>query len=378
MDLMDTPPFKVHPEDSHKGELASDTFVHATRSVTELPLRMRPAGCLGRLEEIAVKLSSIQGTDRPVITEPYVVVFAADHGITSSHPDVSAFPREVTLQVVREFGQGRAAVTVLARVAGASVVVVDAGVCGDVGDDELVVNLKIRPGTDSFVNGPAMGKAELVECLARGALVIERLAAAGANLVAFGDIGIGNTSSASLLMHRLTKFSIDQCVGRGTGIADAALRRKHSLLRSIAESVPEADCAADLAYFGGFEIAMLVGAMHECARRGIAFIVDGFIVTVAFAYGSELQPEIKKFAFFGHCSDEFGHSGILEFLGVRPLLHLDMRLGEGIGAVMAIPIIKAAASVLCEMYDPQTQKSIRMPAVNARPLRELKSLMNDV
>jgi nicotinate-nucleotide--dimethylbenzimidazole phosphoribosyltransferase len=240
---------------------------------------------------------------------------------------------------------------VLARVAGASVVVVDAGVCGDVGDDELVIDLKIRAGTDSFANGPAMTGGELKECFVRGALVIERLSAVGVNLIAFGDIGIGNTSSASLLMHRLTKLSIDQCVGRGTGVVDAALRRKHSLLRSIADSVPEGDCAYDLAYFGGFEIAMLVGAMHECARRGMAFIVDGFIVTVAFGYAYAIETEVKKCAFFGHCSDEFGHSGMLEFLGVRPLLHLDMRLGEGSGAVMAIPIIKAAASVLCEMSE---------------------------
>ena len=350
-------PGKVFVEYGKDGELVSDISSLPHENTNGMQLRMRPPGCLGRLEEIAIQLAAIQETDRPAIIEPYVVVFAADHGITSSHPDVSAFPREATLQVVREFARGRAAVHVLARVAGASVVVVDAGVCGEVGDDELVVNLKMRSGTNSFENGPAMTRDELTECLFRGALVVERLAAAGVTLIALGDIGIGNTSSASLLMHRLTGFSIDQCVGRGTGVVDAALRKKHTLLRSIAESVPEADITNDLAYFGGFEIAMLVGAMQECARRGIAFIVDGFIVTVAFGYGCALAPEIRKYAFFGHCSDEFGHGGMLEFLGVRPLLHLDMRLGEGSGATMAIPIIKAAANVLCEMSEVYTNTS---------------------
>jgi len=339
---MELPRGTVFAEEHKVVEYIGDSKPSPDGAVSGIHLRMRPHGCLGRLEELAVQLATIQKTGRPVIRNPYVVVFAADHGITISNPEVSAFSREVTLHVVREFAEGRAAVNVLARVAGASVVVVDAGVCGEVGDDELVVNLKMRSGTDSFADGPAMTAAELEECYSRGALVIERLTAAGVNLIALGDIGIGNTSSASLLMHRLTRISIDQCVGRGTGVADAALRRKHALLRSIAEGVPEADIAGDLAHFGGFEIAMLIGAMRECARRGIAFIVDGFIVTVAFGYGCVLSPEIRKCAIFGHCSDEFGHSGMLEFLGVRPLLHLDMRLGEGSGAVMAIPIIKAA------------------------------------
>lgn len=352
---------KVIPGEHRVGEYIGNVQFPPDGTVSGIHLRMRPLGCLGRLEEVAVQLASIQKTDRPVLKEPYVVVFAADHGITSTHPEVSAFSREVTLHVVREFAEGRAAVNVLARVAGASVVVVDAGVCGEVGDDELVIDLKVRPGTDSFANGPAMTRDELQECFARGCLVVERLAAAGVNLIALGDIGIGNTSSASLLMHRLTRLAIDQCIGRGTGVGDAALRKKHALLRSIAEGVPQADCLHDLAYFGGFEIAMLIGAMKECARRGIAFIVDGFIVTVAFGYGCILAPEIRKCAIFGHCSDEYGHSGMLEFLGVRPLLHLDMRLGEGSGAAMAIPIIRAAASVLCEMSEIYSKSSSKRP-----------------
>ena len=348
---MEIPFNQVPKEDGIRFELSNEINMLSGEAVELLSKLMRPVGSLGRLEEIAARLASIQGTLRPTIIEPYVVVFAGDHGITASHPEISALSREVTLQIMCEYAQGRAVVNVLANVAGASIALVDAGVAGEVGDDDLVINLKMRPGTHSFASGPAMTHEEVKECFVRGALVIGRLVSAGVNLIALGDIGIGNTSSASLLMHRLTKLQVDQCVGRGTGVADSALRKKHALLRSIAADVPEGDLMHNLAYFGGFEIAMLVGAMHECVRRGVAFIVDGFIVTVAYGYANALVPETKKYAFFGHCSDEFGHNGLLEYLGVRPLLHLDMRLGEGSGAVMAIPIIKAAASLLFEISE---------------------------
>jgi nicotinate-nucleotide--dimethylbenzimidazole phosphoribosyltransferase len=253
--------------------------------------------------------------------------------------------------MVENFLAGGAAINVLARQAGMALVVADAGVNHVFGPRDGLLDAKIAPGTASYLGGAAMSAQQCVSALQRGAAVASDLAARGCNVLGLGEMGIGNTAAASLLTHCLTGLPLNECIGRGTGLDDAGLARKRDLLaRALAHWEDRTDQPLQvLARFGGFEIAMLTGAMLAAAQAGMILLIDGFIVTSALLVAHRLQPAVRDYCIFAHCSEEAGHRGQLEYLNAEPLLDLRLRLGEGTGAALAYPLLKAACAVLDEM-----------------------------
>jgi nicotinate-nucleotide--dimethylbenzimidazole phosphoribosyltransferase len=307
----------------------------------------KPVGSLGLLEPLAAQLCAIQHTLAPAIRRPVALVFAADHGVAAR--GVSAYPREVTLQMVANFLSGGAAISVLARLQDISLWIVDAGVDGDCGAHRGLINAKIRRGTRDFLETPAMTRDECLEALRRGRAALEHVCE-NSNTVVFGEMGIGNTASAALLMHGITGHALADCVGRGTGLDDVGLARKRALLSAaVARCPPPTDPVELLAEFGGYEIAMLVGAILAAAGRRMLVMIDGFTVTAAAALAARIEPSLIDYCMFGHASAEFGHPALLRHLGVRPLLDLSMRLGEGSGAAVALGVVRAALSLFTEM-----------------------------
>jgi len=307
----------------------------------------KPVGALGLLESIAAQVCAIQSTLMPAVRRPVALVFAADHGVATR--GVSAYPREVTLQMVANFLGGGAAISVLARRQGMPLWIVDAGVDGDCAVHPQLIDAKIRRGTRDFLEMPAMTAAECRESLWRGREALERVRGDG-NTVVFGEMGIGNTASAALLMHGISGHPLDECIGRGTGLDDAGLARKRSLLATAIERrAPPSDALELLTEFGGYEIAMLVGAILAAAARRMLVMIDGFTVTVAAALAARIEPAVIDYCVFGHASAEFGHPALLRYLGVRPLLDLGMRLGEGSGAAVALPTVGAALALFTDM-----------------------------
>ena len=310
--------------------------------------KTKPPGSLGRLEELALQIGLVQQTPSPELRRPTLVVCAGDHG--AARAGVSAFPQEVTWQMVENFLAGGAAINVLARQAGIELVVVDAGVNHDFGKRENLVDAKVAPGTASYLDGAAMSAAQCATAMAHGARIVAGIHAGGSNVVGFGEMGIGNTAAASLITHCLAGVPLADCVGRGTGLDAAGVARKLALLQQAA-----ARYAGDgaplpvLAQFGGFEIAMLAGGMLAAAERRMLLLIDGFIVTAALLVAATLQPAILQYCVFSHRSQERGHRLQLEHLGARPLLDMDLRLGEGTGAALAWPLVRAAAAILNEM-----------------------------
>lgn len=312
--------------------------------------KTKPTGALGQLETLAVQLGLLQQRLDPVITRPHLMVFAADHG--AARAGVSAYPQDVTWQMVENFLAGGAAINVFARLNGLAITVVDAGVAHDFGARPGLVDAKLGWGTDNYLEAPAMSAATCQAALARGAALVESLAAQGCNVLGFGEMGIGNTASASLLTHCLTGVPLAACVGRGTGLDDAGLARKQALLEQALARQPDGpprDPLAALAEFGGFEIAMMAGAMIAAARQRMLLLVDGFIVGAAALVASRLAPALPEYAVFCHCSAEAGHRAQLDAMQARSLLDLGLRLGEGTGAALAFPLVRAAAAFLNEM-----------------------------
>jgi nicotinate-nucleotide--dimethylbenzimidazole phosphoribosyltransferase len=321
----------------------------AVRSAAQhhVDILTKPLGALGRLEPLAVQVCAIQGTLRPQITAPVAIVFAADHGIADR--GVSAYPRAVTAQMVKNFLAGGAAISVLARTQGMELWVVDAGVDDDCGTHPRLVNAKIRRGTRDLVTEPAMTAEECQAALRAGKRVLEQVAAPDCNTVVLGEMGIGNTASSALLMHRLTGLQLRQCVGRGTGLDDSGLERKRAALATASRRVAKAEPLELLAQFGGYEIAMLTGALLAAAARRMLIVVDGFTVTVAVALAARLDRRVLDYCVFGHCSAEHAHRALLEHLEAEPLLDLGMRLGEGTGAAMALAAVRGALALFTDM-----------------------------
>jgi nicotinate-nucleotide--dimethylbenzimidazole phosphoribosyltransferase len=311
--------------------------------------KTKPVGALGRIEQLALQLGLIQRSLSPRLQRPHVLVCAGDHGAAKA--GVSAYPQEVTWQMVENFLAGGAAINVLARQSGMALIVADAGVNHDFGARAGLLDAKVAPGTASYLEGAAMSSQQCATALQHGADAVRGLAAAGCNVTGLGDMGIGNTASASLLTHCLTGLPLAACVGRGTGLDDAGLARKRELLaRALARWQERSEQPLQiLARFGGFEIAMLTGAILAAAEAGIIVIIDGFIVTSALLVAHRLQPAVRDYCVFAHCSEEAGHRGQLEYLKGEPLLDLGLRLGEGTGAALAYPLLKAACAVLDEM-----------------------------
>ncbi|MBQ0959342.1 nicotinate-nucleotide--dimethylbenzimidazole phosphoribosyltransferase [Ideonella sp. 4Y11] len=310
--------------------------------------KTKPLGALGRLEDLALQLGRIQGTLRPVIERPRVIVFAGDHGIAAE--GVSAYPQDVTWQMVMNFVQGGAAVNALARSLGVEVEVVDAGVAHHFGPLPGLVDAKRGHGTRNCATEPAMTPAQCEAALACGRLRVQAAQADGCTLLAFGEMGIANTSAASLLLHKLRHVPLEVATGRGTGLDDAGLVHKRAVLaRAAARTGGISDGREALVEYGGFEIAMMAGAMLGAAEAGIAFVVDGFITGSAFLAAQCIEPALRDHAIFAHRSAEAGHGAMLELLHADPLLDLGLRLGEGTGAVLAVPLLRAACAFLGEM-----------------------------
>jgi nicotinate-nucleotide--dimethylbenzimidazole phosphoribosyltransferase len=310
--------------------------------------KTKPTGSLGVLESLAKQIGTVFQTLEPKITNPNIVAFAADHGIANH--GVSAYPQDVTRQMVTNFLEGGAAINVFCKQNNIALTIVDAGVNYDFPTNANLVPAKIAKGTQSFLHGPAMSQAELDLCFVKGAAIVNSIFETGCNCIGFGEMGIGNTSTASVLMSVLLELPIEYCVGKGTGVVDEKLIQKQNILKKALKnySGPN-DLESKLAYFGGFEIMQMAGGMLQAKQNNMLILVDGFICTVAFLIGYKMDPSIKENAIFCHSSAEQGHQKILDYLNVQPLLQLDLRLGEGTGCAVAFPIIQSAVCFLNEM-----------------------------
>ncbi len=310
--------------------------------------KTKPPGALGRLEALALQIGLLQGSETPELRQPHIMVFAGDHG--AARAGVSAFPQDVTWQMVENFLAGGAAINVFCRQMGLGLTVIDAGVNHDFGRRPGLIDAKLGPGTANYLEAPAMDVETVRAALARGRELAHALAANGCNCVGFGEMGIGNTASASLLTHCLTGQDLATVTGRGTGLDDAGLARKRALLeQALARGGRPADPLAVLAEYGGFEIAMMAGAMLGAAERGMVLLIDGFIVTAALLAAHALNPALLPYCVFAHRSQEAGHRVQLAHLKAEPLMDLDLRLGEGTGAALAFPLVQAAVNFLAEM-----------------------------
>ncbi|MEL6979257.1 MAG: nicotinate-nucleotide--dimethylbenzimidazole phosphoribosyltransferase [Pseudomonadota bacterium] len=307
--------------------------------------KTKPPGSLGRIEALAAQLARLQGTLRPNADRCHLTIFAADHGMAAA--GVSAFPQAVTRQMVMNFLEGGAAATVFARALGVEVGVVDAGVAGAPIAHPSLLQRRIAAGTANAIEGPAMSGAQAEAALQAGAA----LGRGGETPAAcFGEMGIGNTSAASLLAAKLIGRPVEGFIGRGAGLDEAGLSRKTALLaRAAARTDPLLAPERALAEVGGFEIAMMAGAMIGAAEARRLVLVDGFIAGAAALTARALAPGSEAAFVFAHRSAEAGHGALLEALGAKPLLDLDLRLGEGSGALLAWPLVKAASAMLTEM-----------------------------
>ncbi len=307
--------------------------------------KTKPLGALGRIEDLAAQLARLQHSLTPRAETCRLIIFAADHGIAEE--GVSAFPQTVTREMVKNFLAGGAAANVFARSTGAEIVVVDAGVAGEPFLHSDLIDARIGAGTANSATGPAMSEDQLETALQAGA----RFGAEGAaDVMAFGEMGIANTSAASLLAAKLTGREVGDFVGRGTGLDDPGLAHKAAVLaRAAARKAGRLPGREALREYGGFEIAMMAGAMMGAAEAHRLVLVDGFIASAAAAAALDIMPEARAAMVFAHLSEEAGHHSLLEALDVRPLLSLGLRLGEGTGALLAWPLVRASAAMLTEM-----------------------------
>ena len=322
----------------------TDQTTFAADLQRKIDMKTKPLGALGRIEEVAAQIATIQRSLTPKMNSCQLTIFAGDHGIAET--GVSAFPQEVTRQMVLNFlGQGAAA-NVFAKSVGASLRVVDAGVAGEPFNEPDLINARVGAGTANFLTEPAMTEAQLNDAMSKG----ETLGADGNwDAVAFGEMGIANTSSASMIAHKITGVGLDVLTGRGTGLDDAGLSAKEQTLREAADRTGALNARETLREYGGFEIAMMTGAIIGAAKAGRVIIVDGFIATSAALVAAELEPTTRTAMIFAHKSEEQGHIAMLAALNAAPLLDLNLRLGEGTGALLVWPLLQAATAMLNNM-----------------------------
>ncbi len=320
-----------------------------SRARAALDAKTKPLGSLGRLEDLAARLALVQGTLAPSVDPARAIVFAADHGVSES--GVSAYPKAVTAEMARNFAAGGAAVCVIAAANGIEVRTIDVGIDADLSCVEGLVREKVRPGTANLAREAAMTHEDVDAALSVGRRAIVDAAEAGVRAVCLGEMGIGNTTSAAILTGALTGAGADAVTGSGSGVAGAALDAKRVLVATVlARVAPLADDPLELLReAGGLEIAALVGAMMEAPAHAMVTVVDGYIVTAAALVAVRLRPELRDMLFYAHRSAEPGHAVALEALGARPMLDLGLRLGEGSGAVLALPLLRGAAAVLRDM-----------------------------
>ena len=307
--------------------------------------KTKPLGSLGMLESLAKQLGLIQNTRDITVRAPAILVFAADHGVVAE--GISAYPQDVTWQMVENFLAGGAAINVFAEQNNCALQVIDAGVNHAFGPRAGLVDRKLANGTHNFAQEPAMSRATCQAALTAGMALAADLEG---NVVGFGEMGIGNTTAAAALMHKLTGIPVAQCVGAGTGLSpEGVLHKQRVIEAAVARHASINDPLDVLATFGGLEIAMIAGAMLKAAELRKVLLIDGFIVTSALLVAARLQPAILDYCVFAHCSDEQGHEQMLATLDAKPLLSLGLRLGEGTGCALALPLLHAAVNFLNRM-----------------------------
>ena len=308
----------------------------------------KPKGSLGALEEIALQVALIQQTLEPELRHPQNILFAGDHGILEE--GVSPTPREVTWQQVLHYTRGGAGVNVFCDQHSFGLKVVDAGVDFDFTGHPEVIDMKVRRGTRNFLHEPAMTEEDMELCLERGAQIVRQCINEGSNVLSFGEMGAGNTSAASVWMHLFTGIPLEKCVGAGSGLNQTGVKHKLEVLQQAVDHFCKENDVTQkqhiIAYFGGYELVMAIGAMLQAAESHIIILVDGFLMTACMLAASQLYPEVTRYAIFGHCGDESGHRLMLDALHAKPLLSLGMRLGEGTGAIVAYPIVQSALCML--------------------------------
>ena len=321
--------------------------MQATRSRQDL--LTKPQGSLGRLEELSIHVAGITGNPMPRLQHKVVLVMAGDHGVVDE--GVSAYPQSVTLQMVANFLQGGAAINVLARHVGARVVVVDMGVAADVPPHQDLIVKKIAYGAGNIARGPAMTRTQAIQVLEAGADVVTVQIERGLDVLATGDMGIGNTTPSTAIAAVLSGRPVAEIAGRGTGLDQAGLQRKISAVqRSLEVNRPDSKDGIDvLAKVGGFEIGGLAGAILAAAACRRPVVIDGFISTAAAMIAVSLAPLARDYLIAAHTSQELGHHLMMDWLGVHPLLDLKMRLGEGTGAALAMSLVEASCKLLVEM-----------------------------
>lgn len=314
----------------------------------KIDLKTKPIGALGMLENIAFQIGCIQQTESPKITKPTIVVFAGDHGI-AAQGEVNPFPQEVTSQMVYNFVQGGAAINVLSKTNNINLKIVDAGVNHTFANDLNIMNAKVAMGTKNYQDSPAMTSSELEITFQHAENIVSDLHKEGVNTIGFGEMGIGNTSSASLLMSYFTQIPIKECIGSGTGLDHNGINKKQQILSEVYHKYTLESPTEALATFGGFEVAMITGAILKAAELKMTIVIDGFIVTAALLAAHAIQPRVLDYCLFAHTSNEQGHINMLKFLNVQPLLSLGLRLGEGTGAALAIPLLHVSVNFLNDM-----------------------------
>ncbi|MTV41684.1 nicotinate-nucleotide--dimethylbenzimidazole phosphoribosyltransferase [Duganella radicis] len=307
--------------------------------------KTKPLGSLGVLEALAKQIGLIQNRTDISIAKPAILVFAADHGVVAE--GISAYPQDVTWQMVENFLAGGAAINVFAAQNNCALCVIDAGVNHDFGPRDGLTDRKLAHGTRNFAQEPAMSRDLCDTALAAGMALAAELEG---NVVGFGEMGIGNTTAAAALMHKLTGIPVAQCAGAGTGLsADGILHKQRVIEAAVTRHAAVTEPLDVLTTFGGLEIAMMAGAMLKAAELRKVLLIDGFIVTSALLVAARMQPAILDYCVFAHCSNENGHRQMLETLNAKPLLHLGLRLGEGTGCALALPLLHAAVNFLNQM-----------------------------
>jgi nicotinate-nucleotide--dimethylbenzimidazole phosphoribosyltransferase len=322
--------------------------------------KTKTPGSLGRLEEIALQVGAIQESLSPKINHPHILVFAGDHGIAVTGL-VNPYPQAVTAQMVLNFIRGGAAINVFCRQYNIELKVIDAGVNADFENisSPQFISAKIGYGTRNYLEEPAMSEEEVNAAMEKGKEILASVHTTGCNCIGFGEMGIGNTSSAALIMSVVTGLPVEQCAGKGTGVNREQMESKIKTLQKVYDKHIRVtkhlvSPIEVLRHFGGFEIAMMTGAYLEAAKRKMVIVVDGFICTSALLIAQMIDKNILNNCLFAHTSEEKGHEKMLHFLNVRPLLNLQMRLGEGTGAALAIPLIQSAVNFVEEMASFET------------------------
>lgn len=327
----------THPDESIRAAL-TDKINNLTK----------PKGSLGMLEELALQIGLIQQTLSPTLRHPQNIIFAADHGIVEE--GVSLSPKEITWQQISNFLHGGAGVNFLCRQHGFVLKIVDAGVDYDLPYEKGIINMKVRKSSRNYLHEAAMTEEEMEQCMERGAEVVRLCHNEGSNILSFGEMGIGNTSSSSLWMSYFADIPLEQCVGAGSGLDHMGIHHKYEVLKQSMDNYKGNGSVHDIMrHFGGLEMVMAVGAMLQAAELKMIILVDGFIMTNCLLAASMLHPEVKDYAIFGHCGNETGHRLVLDSLHAKPLLNLDLRLGEGTGAICAYPIVDSAVRMINEM-----------------------------